>query len=69
MRLKQKARSRSLLLLAVLGAGSLWGRPAAAQLRVGQKMPAWSLSDLNGKTVSSQIWKNKPVWITFFHST
>lgn len=43
--------------------------PVRAQLRVGQKMPAWSVRDLNGRTISSQTTKKKAVWITFFHST
>ncbi|MDF2440247.1 MAG: hypothetical protein JWN98_1231 [Abditibacteriota bacterium] len=69
MKLKLSNRKSIGSLVALLLAGLAANAPAQGQLRVGQKMPAWSVRDLNGRLISSQAVKNKPVWITFFHST
>ena len=45
------------------------GAVAARDLKVGNKMPAFSLTDINGKPVRLASFKNKAVWLTFFHST
>jgi peroxiredoxin len=40
----------------------------AAQFKVGQKFPGFTLRTIDGKVVSSASLKNKPFWMTFFHS-
>lgn len=69
MKLKISKPKMMWRLCAFLGASLTVSAPLQAQLRVGQKMPAWSVRDLNGRLISSQTTKSKPVWITFFHST
>jgi len=69
MKLKISKPKMMWRLSAFLVAGLATNAPVQAQLRVGQKMSTWSVRDLNGRLISSQTVKNKPVWITFFHST
>jgi len=42
---------------------------AAAELKVGDKLPSLTLKDLNGKAVNTASFKNKVMWLAFFHST
>lgn len=42
---------------------------AARSLRVGDRMPAFQVKTIDGKTMSSTGFKNRPLWLVFFMST
>ena len=54
---------------AVWASTVLCGTAQARSLKAGDRMPNFTLRDINGKTVNLAGFKNKAVWITFFHST
>jgi hypothetical protein len=57
------------VVLALSAALSLNAQTAqAAEFKVGQKFPRFTLRTIDGKVVSSSVMKNKPFWMTFFHS-
>lgn len=53
----------------LIGAGVWWpGGVSAAEFRVGQKLPRFTLKTTDGKTLSPATLKNRPFWMTFFAS-
>ena len=65
-----KSKSRLVGMTMALWAGAMMaGTAEARSLRAGDRMPNFTLRDINGKTVSLSKLRNKAVWITFFGST
>jgi peroxiredoxin len=65
-----RSRSRWAGALAALWAGALVvGTAEARELKAGDRMPNFTLTDINGKRVSLSQFKNRAVWLAFFHST
>lgn len=42
---------------------------AARPLRVGDHLPTFQTQTIDGKTISSAGFKNRPLWLVFFMST
>lgn len=57
-----------LFCLLTLTTASIQGAAYAAPFKKGQKMPAFTLKTIAGKTISPASLKNKAYWITFFSS-
>ena len=68
MMLRTRSKSRLAGVAAALWACAMVGGTAQAR-KVGDKLPNFTLKDINGKTVSLSSFKNRAVWITFFQST
>jgi cytochrome oxidase Cu insertion factor (SCO1/SenC/PrrC family) len=65
-----KKRSPWIGAIAALWAGvAVGGSAQARELKAGDKMPNFTLTDINGKKVSLAQFKNRAVWLAFFHST
>jgi len=68
--MRQIRSNRWTAAIAALWAGALVaGTAQARELKAGDKMPNFTLTDINGKRVSLSQFKNRAVWLAFFHST
>ncbi len=57
------------LVAGALGSGLVSAPARAAELKAGQRMPTFTLATVEGKRVSLAGFKNRAVWLVFFHST
>ncbi len=67
---QMRSKSRWAGAIVALWAGAVVGGVAQArELKAGDKMPNFRLTTIDGKTVSLSQFRNRAVWLTFFHST